>query len=133
MSHHFSTCQKQNMTIRILLFSKLIAAKWKLGCLRYCTILTQETSAGSTTGFEFVSVCREELSSSSLNHPVQKLIGIGWKDQTWRWVGYLFESRVWDEGLILWKAHIQALRARFEFCFGTTVPWRRSDFSIESY
>ena len=99
MSHHFLMWQKQNITIHVLLFSELTAAKWKLACLRYCTIHRQQTSAGSTTGFEFVNVCREEMSSSSLNHSVPKLIAITWKNQTWRRVVYLFESRVWDRGL----------------------------------
>ena len=57
MSHHFSTCQKHNITNNpYLVFSEL--------------------TAGSTIGFEFMSNCRDELSASSLNHPEEKLIPI---------------------------------------------------------
>ena len=76
MSHHFSKWQKQNITIQVLLYSQLTAANCKLACLKYCTIYTQQIFTGSTTGFEFVNICWGELSNSSLNHSIQKLIAI---------------------------------------------------------
>ena len=97
MSHHFSKWQKQNVTIHVLLYSQLTAANWKLVCLRYYTIYTQQISTGSTTGFEFVNVYWGELSNLSLNHSIKKLIAIAWKDQMWRLVAYLFDNRMWGD------------------------------------
>ena len=57
MSFHFSTLQKQNITIHVLLFSELTAAKLKLAYLWYCITHTQQASTGPSAGFEFVNVC----------------------------------------------------------------------------
>ena len=57
MSHHFSTLQKQNITIHVLLFSELTAAKLKLAYLWCCIIHTQKASTAPSAGFEFVNVC----------------------------------------------------------------------------
>ena len=57
MSHHFSTLQKQNIAIHVLLFSELTEAKLKLAYLWYCIIHTQQASTGPSAGFEFVNVC----------------------------------------------------------------------------
>ena len=96
-------------------------SKVKLVCLRSYTIHTQQTSTSSTAGFEFVNVCWGELPNSSLNHFMQKLIAITCKDQMWRWVEYLFESRVKDGDLILGRPCIYGFSTKVEvlilFCY----------------
>ena len=57
MSHHFSTWQKQNITIPVLLF-------FGVNCRKVKTGMTKVT--GSTTGFEFVNVCWGEMSRMPL-------------------------------------------------------------------
>ena len=47
----------------------------------------------STTGFGFVHVCWGELSISSLNHSILEInYNCLRKDQTWRWVEYVFDG-----------------------------------------
>ena len=50
----------------------------------------------ATADFELPNVCWRELSYSSENYFIQKLIVITWRNQTWWWVEYLFGSSVWD-------------------------------------